>query len=144
VLEKGLHTLEQLDAHARNAVGQRAQARGEHGAGRFGIQQLDQAAAVEGEQVLRQRLDLRQRHRHHAGVAVAGGHTVDHPFAVEQGIEELGAAGNALAKAVVGLQACRCAAFGHGQHVLDAQMVLAKDHGFRCGVVHVRSRKGRS
>lgn len=144
VFEKCLHALQQLDAHAGHAVGQRTQASGEHGAGGFGVQQLAQAATMKGEQVLRQRFDLMQWHRYHAGIAIAGGDAIDHAFAVQQGVEKLRAAGDAAAKDFVRLQSCRRTALRHGQHVLDAQKVFAKDHGLSHDAGPVCSRRDRS
>ena len=140
--EERLQTLEQLDAHPGHAVGQRAQARSQDCARGFGVEQLAKAAAVEGKQVLRQCLDLVQRHRHYAGIPVAGGHAVDHAFAVEQGVEKLRAAGDPLAERRVSLQLGGRTALGDGQQVFDTQVVFTKDHGLR--VVHGCSRKGRS
>jgi hypothetical protein len=71
----------------------------------LGVEQFAQAATVEGVQMTRQRFDVMQRHRHHAGVAVAGGHAVDHAFLVQQRVEELRALGDALAERGV---ACNC------------------------------------
>ncbi len=144
VFEKCLHAFQQLDAYTGHAMGKRTQARGEHGAGGFGVQQLAQPAAMKGEQVLRQRLDLMQRHRHHAGIAIAGGNAVDHALAVQQGVEKLCAAGDAAAKGLVRLQPCRRTALRHGQHVLDAQKVFAKDHGLSHDAGPVCSRRDRS
>ena len=142
MLKERLHALEQLDAYPRHAVRQRTQAGGQDRARGFRVEQLAQAAAVKGEQMLRQGLDLVQRYRHHTGIAIAGGHAVDHTFAVEQGVEKLCTAGDPFAERRVGLQPGGRTALGHGQQVLDAQVVFAKDHGL--SVVHGCPRKGRS
>jgi hypothetical protein len=84
-----------------------------------------------------------QRHRHHAGVAVAGGHAVDHAFLVQQGIEELRALGDALAVRGV---ACNCGRLtvGQGQHVFDAQRAFAEGYRLKGWRRHRSSRKGKS
>ena len=61
-----MQALQQLHTHAGHAVAQRLQACGEYGAGGLCVEQLAQAATVEGVEVTRQRLDVLQRHRHHA------------------------------------------------------------------------------
>ncbi len=142
--EERLQAFEQLQTHAGNALAQRLQASGEHRTGGVRFEQLAQAAAVEGEQMPGQRLDLVQRNRHHAGVAVTGGHAVDHPFAVQQRVEELRAAGDALAERVVVLQLRGCLLASQGHHLFQAQGRGAKDYGFRICCRHAVSRRQRS
>ena len=99
---------------------------------------------MEGEQVLGQRLDLMQRHRDHAGVAVAGGHTVDHAFLVQQGVEEARALGDLFPVGGIILQLGAGLALRQGYDVLDGQGALAEDHRLRLVCRHLASRKGRS
>ncbi len=90
-----------------------------------------------------QGFDMLQRYRHHARVAVAGGHAVDHAFLVQQRVEELRALGDALAIGRVALQLGRHLTVGQGQHVFDAQGAFAK--GYRLKMRrHRSSRKGKS
>lgn len=58
--EKIAQALQQLQAHARHAMAQRAQTRRQHRTGGGRIEQLSQAAAMEGVQVARQGLDVLQ------------------------------------------------------------------------------------
>jgi peptidoglycan/xylan/chitin deacetylase (PgdA/CDA1 family) len=98
---------------------------------------------VERVQVTRQSLDVLQRHRHHAGVAVAGGHAIDHAFLVQQRVEKLRALGNALAIGDIILQLRGHLTVGQGQYVFNAQSVFAK--GYRLKMRrHRSSRKGKS
>ncbi|MOA44092.1 hypothetical protein D3C78_1663200 [compost metagenome] len=99
---------------------------------------------MEGKQVLGQRLDLVQRHGHHAGVAVAGGDAVDHAFLVQQGVEEARALGDLLAVGGVVLQLRAGLALGQGHDLLDGQVGFAEDHRIRLMCRHVLSRTDRS
>ncbi len=144
MFEKGLEALQQFHSHSRHAVAQRLQTRRQHRAGGLGVEQLAQAATVERIQVTRQGLDVVQRHSDHAGVAVTGGHAVDHAFLVQQGIEELRTLGNALAKRRVILQLRRCLTVGKGQHVFNAQGAFAEGYRLKSGHRHRSSRKGKS
>ncbi|MCY1249103.1 hypothetical protein D9M72_626070 [compost metagenome] len=92
----------------------------------------------------RQRLDVMQRHRHHAGIAVTGGHAIDHAFLVQQGIEEACALGDALAVRGVALQLRGGLAVGQGQHVFDAQREFAEGYRLKRWRRHRSSRKGKS
>ncbi|MNF93990.1 hypothetical protein D3C84_766850 [compost metagenome] len=144
MLEEGLQPFQQFHPHPGHPVAQRLQTGGQHGAGARLIQQLAQAAAVEGVEVPRQRLDLMQRHGHHAGVAIAGGDAVDHAFLVQQAVEKARALGNLLAEGGVALQLRAGAALGQGDHLLDGQRHFAEGHGVRLMGGHARSRTGRS
>jgi len=138
-----VQALQQLHAYARYAMAQRLQTRRQHGTGGLGVEQLAQAATVKGVQMTRQGFDVFQWHRHHAGVAVAGGHAVDHAFLVQQRVEELRALGDALAVRGIVLQASGYLAVGQGQHVFDAQGAFTKGDGLKRRR-HRSSRKGKS
>ncbi|MNJ56072.1 hypothetical protein D3C77_516010 [compost metagenome] len=142
--KKRLQALQQLDAHAGHTMAQRLQAGGQYGAGGWRIEQLAEAAAMEGVQVLGQGLDMLQWHRHHARVTVAGGHPVDHPFLVQQRVEELRATGNPRAVVAVVLQAGFGLAVGQGEDVFDCQRQRAEGHGLMRMHRHRSSRKGRN
>ncbi len=144
LVEKRLQALEQFHAHPGNPVAQRLQAGGEHGAGGLRVEQLAQAATVEGVEMTWQRLDMLQRHRDHAGVAVAGGDAIDHAFLVQQRIKKLRALGDALAIGRVVLQLRRHLTVGQGQHVFDAQREFAEGNRLKRMRRHRSSRKGRS
>jgi len=75
-----------------------------------------------------QRLDVMQRYRDHARIAITGGHAVDHPFLVQQGVEEARALGDTLAVRGVALQLRRHLTVGQGQHVFDAQREFAEGY----------------
>ncbi|MNV38697.1 hypothetical protein D3C71_1302590 [compost metagenome] len=144
VFEERLQAFQQLHPNPGNAVAQRLQTRRQHRAGGLGIEQFAQPAAVERVQVLRQRLDVMQRHCHHAGIAIAGGHAIDHAFLVQQGIEEPCPFGNALAVRRVALQLRRRLTVGQGQHVFDAQREFAEGYRLKRWRRHRSSRKGKS
>ena len=144
VFEERLKALQQFHAHPGHAVAQRLQTRREHRARRLGVEQFAQAAAVEGVQMTRQRLDVMQRHRDHAGVAVTGGHAIDHAFLVQQGVEESRALGDALTVRGVALQLRRHLTVGQGQHVFDAQREFAEGYRLKRWRRHRSSRKGKS
>jgi len=142
--DKGLQPLQQFDAHTRHAVAQRLQARRQHSAGGLGVEQLAQPATVEGVEVARQGFDVLQRHGHHARIAVAGGHTVDHAFLVQQRVEKARALGDALAVVGVVLQTGRRLTIGQGQHVFNAQRGLAEGYWLMRMRRHRSSRMGRN
>ncbi len=136
--------LEQFQANTGYPVAERPQACSQHCACGRGVQQLAEAATVEGVEVAWQRLDVFQRHGHDTGVAVAGGHAVDHPFLVEQGVEKARPAGNALAVGGIALQVCRGTAFGQRHDVFDSQRRFAERDRFMRLHRHRSSRKGRN
>ncbi|MMZ66282.1 hypothetical protein D1872_287660 [compost metagenome] len=99
---------------------------------------------MEGVEVTRQGLYVMQRHRDHAGIAVTGGHAVDHAFLVQQRIEEPRALGDALAIVGVALQLHGRLTVGQGQHVFDAQRAFAEGYRLMGWRRHRSSRKGKS
>ena len=138
-----MQAFQQFHTHPGHAMAQRLQTRRQYGASSLGIKQFAQAATVKGVQMTRQGFDVLQRHRHYAGVAVAGGHAVDHAFLVQQRVEELRALGDALAVRGIVLQASGHLAVGQGQHVFDAQGAFTKGDGLKRRR-HRSSRKGKS
>ncbi|MCY1397500.1 hypothetical protein D9M71_125070 [compost metagenome] len=99
---------------------------------------------MEGVQVTGQGFDVLQRHRDHAGVAVAGGDAVDHPFLVQQRVEEACAAGNGFAVLGVALQLRGGLAVGQCQHLFDAKCGLAEGYRLKRMRCHRSSRMGRN
>ncbi|RMS12693.1 hypothetical protein ALP75_200484 [Pseudomonas syringae pv. actinidiae] len=144
LIDKRLQTLEQFDPYPGNALTQRLQARRQHRAGGLGVEQFAQPAAVKRIQMTRQRLDMLQRHRHHAGIAITGGDAVDHAFLAQQRIKKLRAPGDACAKFIVALQRARCLTIGQGQHVFDTQGAFAEHDRVRSLIRHRTSRMGRN
>ena len=88
-MEQARDLLQQLHADAREALGQRSEARRHHRARLFRGQVFAQAAAVVGVQVVRQFGDQLRRHRHGARVAVAGGDAIDGAVFAQQAVEEV-------------------------------------------------------
>ncbi|MNC59077.1 hypothetical protein D3C75_1088620 [compost metagenome] len=99
---------------------------------------------MKGVQMPGQGFDMLQRHGDHAGVAIACGDTIDHPFLVQQGVEKARTTGNGLAVVRVTLQPCGSLAVGQGQHVLDAKCGSAEGYRLKRIRCHRSSRMGRN
>ncbi|MNS50377.1 hypothetical protein D3C72_830240 [compost metagenome] len=125
-------------------MAQRLQTRRQHRAGGLRVEQFTQPATVEGVEVTRQGLYVMQRHRDHAGIAVTGGHAVDHAFLVQQRVEKTRALGDALAVGGIALQLRRHLAVGQCQHVFNAQRAFAEGYRLKRWRRHRSSRKGKS
>ncbi|MNQ70308.1 hypothetical protein D3C85_849410 [compost metagenome] len=144
VFKERLQALQQLHAHPGNTVAQRLQTRRQYRAGGLGVEQFAQTTAVEGVQMTGQRLDVMQRHRDHAGIAIAGGYAVDHAFLVQQRVQKTRALGDALAVGRVALQLRRHLAVGQCQHIFNAQRAFAEGYRLKRWRRHRSSRKGKS
>ena len=129
VFKQGLQLAQQAQADARHALRQRGQARDQHGAGFFGVQETAQANAVVGVQAMRQFGDLGRRDHHRARIAVAGADAVDGAVFGDQAVDELGAAVDARLEAGLVRQPAAGIAAGQVGHVLDAQRAAVDVEG---------------
>ena len=69
------------------------------------------------------------RHRHRAGVAVAGRDAVDDALLLQQAVEKGRAARNRGAKRRVGRQDGARAAIGHGRDILELKAIAVETDG---------------